>query len=321
MQITFVIDKRQQEYLSTTSIARLPHVHFLFPWVASPYACHHTKLMLIFFATGVRVVICTANLLDYDWLMKNQGVWVQDFPLLTPSTSSSSTTSTTSSSAGDPSLHEFRNVLQQYLHGMQGALRSNARSPGYAALTPARLALYEFRAAKVRLVHSLPGSYEGASACRSGIGRLAALVRQDMKDNTHHEHAASASSSSSSSLLSHASFSRGSGSPSEESKSKTVSHVRSSPSERFLIAQCSSIGSWSEAALQEFEDALLPPHEPAESSTSSSSTSKSSNSSKTSSHGPSRLRLVWPSHTDVETSIEGLEGGRSLPFTAKNCTV
>jgi hypothetical protein len=43
------------------------------------YGTHHTKMMLLFYTTGMRVVISTANNIYQDWTYKTQGVWVSDF--------------------------------------------------------------------------------------------------------------------------------------------------------------------------------------------------------------------------------------------------
>ena len=45
-----------------------------------PYGTHHSKACLIKFATGMRVVIHTANLIYVDCGNKTQGAWIQDFP-------------------------------------------------------------------------------------------------------------------------------------------------------------------------------------------------------------------------------------------------
>eukprot|EP00040_Diaphanoeca_grandis_P025691 m.142754 g.142754 ORF g.142754 m.142754 type:complete len:579 (+) comp30269_c0_seq1:129-1865(+) len=41
-----------------------------------PFGCHHTKMMLLFYAYGMRVVVHTANLTHSDWTYATQGVWV-----------------------------------------------------------------------------------------------------------------------------------------------------------------------------------------------------------------------------------------------------
>lgn len=36
--------------------------------------------MLLVYPQGVRVIVCTANLIHVDWNNKSQGLWMQDFP-------------------------------------------------------------------------------------------------------------------------------------------------------------------------------------------------------------------------------------------------
>ncbi|XP_055957198.1 tyrosyl-DNA phosphodiesterase 1 isoform X1 [Patella vulgata] len=47
------------------------------------YGTHHTKMMLLLYDTGLRVVITTANAIEGDWYQKTQGVWISPvFPKL-----------------------------------------------------------------------------------------------------------------------------------------------------------------------------------------------------------------------------------------------
>ena len=39
----------------------------------SPWGTHHTKMMLLLYTTGMRVVVHTANLIVDDWHQKTQG--------------------------------------------------------------------------------------------------------------------------------------------------------------------------------------------------------------------------------------------------------
>lgn len=45
------------------------------------YGTHHTKMVILKFQTGVRVVVLTANFLSIDVTDKSQAVWYQEFPL------------------------------------------------------------------------------------------------------------------------------------------------------------------------------------------------------------------------------------------------
>lgn len=47
------------------------------------YGTHHTKMMLLQYKDGLRVVVHTANLVPDDWYEKTQGYWVSPlFPEL-----------------------------------------------------------------------------------------------------------------------------------------------------------------------------------------------------------------------------------------------
>ena len=47
------------------------------------YGTHHTKMMLLQYTNGLRIVIHTANLVPDDWEEKTQGYWVSPlFPEL-----------------------------------------------------------------------------------------------------------------------------------------------------------------------------------------------------------------------------------------------
>ena len=52
-----------------------------------PFGKHHSKMMLLLYDEGMRVIIHTANLIPQDWDRKTQGVWVS--PMFPKSTKSS----------------------------------------------------------------------------------------------------------------------------------------------------------------------------------------------------------------------------------------
>ncbi|KAF2397916.1 phospholipase D/nuclease [Trichodelitschia bisporula] len=63
----------------------LPNVRLCFPPQMGPYTCMHSKLMLLFYETHMRIVVPSANLLDFDWgetgIMENT-VFLIDLPRL-----------------------------------------------------------------------------------------------------------------------------------------------------------------------------------------------------------------------------------------------
>ncbi|KAM3186062.1 hypothetical protein ACTXT7_005112 [Hymenolepis weldensis] len=53
------------------------------------YGTHHTKMMLLKYDDGMRVVIHTANQIQSDWSLRTQGIWIS--PKLTPGNKDSKT--------------------------------------------------------------------------------------------------------------------------------------------------------------------------------------------------------------------------------------
>ena len=51
----------------TSDFARIPNVRLCFPPMQGQVNCMHSKLMLLFYATHLRVVVPTANLVSFDW--------------------------------------------------------------------------------------------------------------------------------------------------------------------------------------------------------------------------------------------------------------
>jgi tyrosyl-DNA phosphodiesterase-1 len=50
-----------------------------------PFGTHHSKMMLLFYSDGMRVVVHTANMIPSDWTIKTQGAWVSPkFPRMDP---------------------------------------------------------------------------------------------------------------------------------------------------------------------------------------------------------------------------------------------
>lgn len=117
--------------------------------IADPFGTHHTKMMLLHYTHGLRVVIHTANMLANDWRQKTQGVWIS--PIFPPLDASSVETSESNFKAdlveylkfyGSPSLNKWVDIIQK--HNMS--------------------------AAKVFLIASVPGRHR--DAVRSSYGHL-----------------------------------------------------------------------------------------------------------------------------------------------------
>ncbi|CAM9973276.1 unnamed protein product [Pylaiella littoralis] len=121
------------------------------------YGTHHTKMMILKFPLGVRVVVLTANFVSMDFEDKSQAVWYQEFPLRESETC------------------DFEESLVGYLDKVGGP----------AAEFGSSLRQYDFRAARVALVPSAPGTgkkqHKGEHLHKYGHMRVRALLSQEQK--------------------------------------------------------------------------------------------------------------------------------------------
>lgn len=88
------------------------------------FGTHHTKMMLLCYEEGLRVVIHTSNLIEDDWYQKTQGIWLSPlYPKLPPGTLGSAGESHTNfksdliaylMSYKSPTLNEWVEVIKQH---------------------------------------------------------------------------------------------------------------------------------------------------------------------------------------------------------------
>jgi len=115
----------------------------------------HIKLLLLFYKSGnLRVVVSTANLIDYDWRDIENSAWVQDVPLAkNPTTNSKSAP-----------VHSFPKTLVAVLQSVnvKAALASHIMSG--SALPISSLsdlgAKWDWTRVKAQLVPSIAGKHE-----------------------------------------------------------------------------------------------------------------------------------------------------------------
>ncbi|XP_059162310.1 tyrosyl-DNA phosphodiesterase 1-like isoform X2 [Physella acuta] len=104
-----------------------------------PYGTHHTKMMLLLYNSGLRVVIHTANMVSNDWHQKTQGIWVSPlYPPLQPGTD-----------RGE-SPTNFKADLLQYM----AAYRSPKLAPWEQ-----HIKAHDMSSTKVHLIGSVPGRH------------------------------------------------------------------------------------------------------------------------------------------------------------------
>ncbi|CAM9748232.1 unnamed protein product, partial [Hapterophycus canaliculatus] len=119
------------------------------------YGTQHAKMIILKFAAGVRVVVLTANFVLMDVRGKSQGVWYQEFPLRRADTC------------------DFEESLVDYLEQVGGPAAEFGRS----------LRQYDFRAARVALVPTVPGTgknrHKGPHLHKYGHMRVRELLSQE----------------------------------------------------------------------------------------------------------------------------------------------
>jgi Tyrosyl-DNA phosphodiesterase len=117
------------------------------------YGTHHNKIIFVFYKTGLRVAITTANFTEVDWTLKIQGTYVQDFPRKPSSRSSSEFECSLISHCerispmGTSAQQEWKKIQQQ-------------------------IQQYDFNSAEVVLISSVPGRHKGPNRNKWGQWKL-----------------------------------------------------------------------------------------------------------------------------------------------------
>lgn len=138
-------------------------MEFMAARIDIPYGTHHTKMMMLLYTEGMRVVIHTANLIQRDWDRKTQAVWISPlFPKLEKQ-----------ETAAAPSMSEFATDLLAYLNAYGTA--------GTKCLDQWKTAIaeHDMSSAQVKIVASVPGRHSGAHRCKWGHARLKELLQKN----------------------------------------------------------------------------------------------------------------------------------------------
>ncbi|XP_075545443.1 tyrosyl-DNA phosphodiesterase glaikit [Dermacentor variabilis] len=151
-------EQREAKRELEASAAGFQHVSFAQAKLEIVYGTHHTKMMLLLYKDGLRVIIHTANMVPSDWAQKTQAVWVGPLcPRLAPG-----------SKDGD-SETGFRADLLSYLSAY-GDMHINEWCH--------YIRTHDFSAVKVYLVGSVPGRHTGPRKSSFGHLRLRNLLNQ-----------------------------------------------------------------------------------------------------------------------------------------------
>ncbi|KFQ80408.1 Tyrosyl-DNA phosphodiesterase 1 [Phaethon lepturus] len=124
------------------------------------FGTHHTKMMLLLYEEGLRVVIHTSNLIAEDWHQKTQGMWLSPlYPKLPQGTTGSAGESETNFKSdlisylmayNSPTLKEWIDLIQEH----------------------------DLSETRVYLLGSTPGRYQGSDKEKWGHLRLRKLLKE-----------------------------------------------------------------------------------------------------------------------------------------------
>ncbi|KZT19086.1 phospholipase D/nuclease [Neolentinus lepideus HHB14362 ss-1] len=133
----------------------LPNWVMTTPFLRNGRGCMHMKLMLLFYKTGrLRVVVSTANLVDFDWRDIENTVWLQDIPLRSKPVSH------------DPKATDFPAAFERVLKALNvraaldNMLKTDHPNLPIKSIQDIRCK-WDFSQVKVTLVASLAGKHEG----------------------------------------------------------------------------------------------------------------------------------------------------------------
>ncbi|KAJ6661835.1 hypothetical protein lerEdw1_013006 [Lerista edwardsae] len=124
------------------------------------FGTHHTKMMMLCYEEGLRVVIHTSNLIEDDWYQKTQGIWISPlYPRLPPGTVGSAGESHTNFKSdlinylmayNSPTLNEWIDIIRKH----------------------------DLSETRVYLLGSTPGRYQGNAKEQWGHLRLRKLLKE-----------------------------------------------------------------------------------------------------------------------------------------------
>ncbi|KAJ3029804.1 UNVERIFIED_CONTAM: hypothetical protein HDU68_011031 [Siphonaria sp. JEL0065] len=148
------------------------NIALVFPKLATAtgaYSTMHVKLCVFYYAESVRVVVSSANLVDYDWDRLENVVWCQDFPvkLGRGNTVGGSNFAEAADEDENSIGAEFKNDLIQLLKDM-----------GAQEWVWEGLDAFDFSSCRARLVVSKPGKFVDEDAFKYGLGRLSSIVNE-----------------------------------------------------------------------------------------------------------------------------------------------
>ncbi|XP_042548796.1 tyrosyl-DNA phosphodiesterase 1 [Dipodomys spectabilis] len=123
------------------------------------FGTHHTKMMLLLYEEGLRVVIHTSNLIREDWHQKTQGIWLSPlYPRIDPG----------AHSCGDSRTHFKADLIRYLLAYNDPALQEWINT----------IQEHDLSETNVYLIGSTPGRFQGSHKDNWGHFRLRKLLKE-----------------------------------------------------------------------------------------------------------------------------------------------
>ena len=135
-----------------------------FFYILDAWGTHHTKMMILQYETGIRVIIHTSNLINEDWHQKTQALYVSD--LLPPLD--------VHANSDDFSKTQFKKDFIEYLQ----AYKLYALNVWIALIKR-----HDFSSVNVFLVGSVPGRHIGQNLNRFGHMKLRKILSQNCSES------------------------------------------------------------------------------------------------------------------------------------------
>lgn len=155
-------DQREKKRQLEREAEPFPNVKLFQAKLPIAFGTHHSKMMLLLYTEGMRVVITTANLIHQDWDEKTQGVWISPF---FPKRSSTS-------GQNEATKCQFQSDLVDYI-----------RQYGSGPLNEWKQHILEhdMSGARVHLLASVPGRHSGSDKDKWGHLKLRKLLQQNSR--------------------------------------------------------------------------------------------------------------------------------------------
>ncbi|KAM9466252.1 tyrosyl-DNA phosphodiesterase 1 isoform 2-T3 [Clarias gariepinus] len=154
-------EKRESKARLIQQAQPYSHIRFCQAKLDIAFGTHHTKMMLLWYEEGFRVIILTSNLIQADWYQKTQGLWMSPLYPRLPKGSPET--------EGESPTH-FKRDLLEYLTAY--------RAPELAEWIE-RIKEHDLSETRIYLIGSTPGRFQGSDMEKWGHLKLRKLLKEN----------------------------------------------------------------------------------------------------------------------------------------------